>query len=202
MLGNDSNITYIKSLLNFNNSFEKEVLYKKDIKSYIKKRTKDFDVLITTRIDYDDEIYYDGVNDVRKQINIEKPILVYGYNKGVSFFESNDKYYEFYFNTTEGVWSVFISLVTVLNKVNDTYIIYDLGDHSFIRRNILKSYKSLGIKEINYEPAIFDSGEPKFIYVRQKFSGSYDFSTKIRKTQKEHDFDKNKFYGKFNKKYR
>ena len=197
MVGNNSNITLVKSLLNFNNSFEKEVLYEKDIKPYITNKTKGFDVLITTRIDYDDEIYYDGVNDVRKQINIEKPILLCGYNKGVSFYEKNGKYYEFCYKNKEGVWSVFISLITVLNKVNRTYIIYDLGDHSYVRREILKSYKSLGIKEINYEPTIFESGEPKFIYVRQKFSGSYNISTKNIKNLKEIYFDINKFYGKF-----
>ena len=65
------------------------------MKPYIRNRTKGYDVLITTRIDYDDEIYYDAVNDVRKQININKPILLYGYNRGVSFYESNRKYYEF-----------------------------------------------------------------------------------------------------------
>ena len=199
MLGNKADITLVKSLLNFNNSFEKEVLYENDVKPYIRNRTKGYDVLITTRIDYDDEIYYDAVNDARKQININKPILLYGYNRGVSFYESNRKYYEFNYISKEGVWSVFISLITVLNKVNGTYIIYDLGDHSYLRREILKSYKSLGIKEINYEPTIFESGEPKFIYVRQKFSGSYDISIKKLKTQIVTDFDVNKFYGKFNK---
>ena len=194
MLGNKADITHVKSLLNFNNSFEKQVLYENDVKPYIRNRTKGYDVLITTRIDYDDEIYYDAVNDVRKQINIEKPILLYGYNRGVSFYESNGKYYEFNYINIEGVWSIFISLITVLNQVNSTYTIYDIGDHSYLRTKILKSYKSFGIKEINYEPTIFDSGEPKFIYVRQKFSGSYDVSRKSIKSQIKTDFDLNKFY--------
>ena len=34
-------------------------------------------ILITSRIDYDDRIYYDAVNDVRKAVNIHKPILFY-----------------------------------------------------------------------------------------------------------------------------
>ena len=69
MLGNKANITYVKSLLNFNNSFEKKIIYERDIKNYIRNITKDFDVLITTRIDYDDIIYFDAVNDIRKAIN-------------------------------------------------------------------------------------------------------------------------------------
>ena len=43
-------------------------------KAYIRNISKGYHILITTRIDYDDQIYYDAVNDVRKAININKPI--------------------------------------------------------------------------------------------------------------------------------
>lgn len=46
---------------------------------------------------------------------------------------------------------------------------------------------------MNYEPAIFDNGDPKFIYVRQKYSGS--FKNIIPKSNPR-NFDLNKFYGK------
>ena len=83
MLGNKANITYINSLLNFSNSFEKKVIYQNDVKHFVRNITKGFDVLITTRIDFDDIIYYDAVNDVRKAINMNKPIVLYGYNRGI-----------------------------------------------------------------------------------------------------------------------
>ena len=121
--------------------------------------------MITTRIDYDDAIYYDAVNDVRKAININKPMLLYGYMRGFYYLESNNKYYEFYQkNGTSGVCAIFTSLITILNKVNDIYTIYDIGAHVSIRKNILNHYKLYGIKNLNYEPAIFDSGTQKFIY--------------------------------------
>ena len=66
-LGDKANITFVKSLLDINNSFESKVIYEKNI---IKNITKGSDILITTRIDYDDRIYYDAVNDVRKVINL------------------------------------------------------------------------------------------------------------------------------------
>ena len=70
MLGDKANKDYIKSLLDFNNLFGKKIIvYKKDIKNYKRIITQGYDVLITTRIGYDDRIYYDGVNDVRKAIN-------------------------------------------------------------------------------------------------------------------------------------
>ena len=77
-IGKKSNITFIKSLINFKNSFEKKVS----------------DILITTRInydDYDDRVYYDAVNDVRKQINSNKPLMLYEYNRDVQYYEIDNK---------------------------------------------------------------------------------------------------------------
>ena len=109
-IGNDANIAYVKSLFNFNNSFLTEVIYEKDMKNYLRNITIGHDILITTRIDYDDAIYYDAVNDVRKEIDINKPILLHGYNKGVYYFESEDKYYDYYNNfNNKGIMSVFIN---------------------------------------------------------------------------------------------
>ena len=197
ILGKKVNITYIKSILNFNYSFESKIIYKKYFKNYVRNITKGFDVLISTRIDYDDRIYYDAVNDVRKAININKPMILYGYNRGVYYFELNKKYYDFYKTfKNNGVMSIFISLITVLNKVNDTYTVYDLGNHVCIRKTLLLKYKSYGIKELNYEPAIFDRGNPKFVWVRQNYSGTYKFSIQILKRLKENNFNLSKFYGK------
>ena len=91
MLGDKANKTYIESLIEFNYSFEIIIIYQRDIKAYIKKVSKHFDILITTRIDYDDRIYFDAVNDVRKAINIHKPMILYGYNRGLHYYESENK---------------------------------------------------------------------------------------------------------------
>ena len=195
LLGDKANITNIESLVQLNQSFDSKVIYRKDLKNYLKFITKDYNILITTRIDYDDAIYYDAVNDVRKVINVNKPIIAHGYNRGVSYYEINGKYYDFYNNwKNEGVMSVFASLIVNLKKVNDTYTIFDTGCHYEIRKNILNWYKRFGIKDMNYEPAVFDNGDPKFIYVRQKFSGSYKML--IPKINPR-IFDLNKFYGKY-----
>ena len=196
LLGNKANITYIKSLFNFNFSFKISVIYKKEFKKYLKNITKGFNILITTRYDYDDRIYYDAVNDVRKSININKPMLLFGYNRGLYYFEKNDKYYEYYYNfKNKGVMSIFISLVVVLNKVNDTYTIYDLGDHRYIKKELKKKYKSFGIKKMNYDPSVFDSGSPKFVWVRQNYSGYYKETEKVINNSKAINFNLNKFYG-------
>lgn len=195
ILGNKNNITYIKSLLNFNNSFNLKVIYQKDINNYVKNITKGFDVLITTRIDYEDIIYYDAVNDVRKAINIHKPILLYGYNRGIYYFELKRQYYDFYRNYRgQGCMSIFASLIIDLKLVNDTYIIYDLKSHVLIRKKIIEKYQSYGIKKLDYEPAIFDSGDPKFAWVRHQYNGGW--VGKINETLKIKNFDLSKFYKK------
>ena len=141
LIGNKANITYIKSILDFNNSFKYNIVYQKDLNNYVKKKSKDIDILISTRIDYDDEIYYNAVNDIRKIIDIDKPAFLHGYNRGVYFFESNEKYYEYYYNyDNKGVMSVFFSLIINLHKVNDSYTILDLGDHRYIKDKLLKNY--------------------------------------------------------------
>ena len=200
MLGNKAKITSsLKSLLNFNNSFQWYIIYIKDIKNFLRNITKGFDILITTRIDYDDRIYYDAVNDVRKEVNSQRPIFFHGYNRGLYYFELDDKYYDFQFKAKNGAFSVFESLIIVLNKVNDTFTIYDFGIHSSVRKNLLKKYKSFRIKQLNYEPGIFDNGAPKFVWVRQKYSCLYNY-TKTKQLNKNlkinNNFNLSKFYGK------
>ena len=197
MIGNEANITDIKSKLNLKKSFKSVILYQKDLKTFIKDNVKNFDILITTRIDYDDCIYYDAVNDVRKIININKPILLHGYNTGFYYFESEDKYYYYHYNNNKGIWSIFISLILVLNKVNDIITVYDLGDHSFIKNAIIKLSKSYGINQINYDPSIVDTGDTKFIWVRQNYSGASDYTNKLNKKLMLNItyFNISKFYG-------
>ena len=172
-------------------------MYYNNTKNFIRNISKKFDILITTRIDYDDRIYYDAINDVRKAINIKKPILLYGYNRGLYYYETDNKYYDYYYNFKgNGASSIFLSLITVLKSVNDIYTIYDLGVHNNVKKKLLESLKIFGIKELNYEPAIFDSGEPKFVMVRQIYSGLYNYTKNIQKKLSPFNFDLNKFYGK------
>ena len=196
-LGNKANISYIKSSLDLNYSFKTIIIYQESYKNYVKKISKGFDILITSRIDYDDLIYYDAVNDVRKAIDLNKPILLYGYNKGVYYFESDNKYYDFFRTYNhKGCMSIFVSLITVLKYVNQTLTIYNLRGHTNIRETLLKKYKDFGIKELNYEPAIFEYLDHKFIWVRQKFSGTYKQYKNIQYKLKEINFNLTKFYGK------
>ncbi len=104
-------------------------------------------------------------------------MMLYGYSKGAHYYEVDNKYYEFYMNYSNlGCMSVFVSLINILDKTNDTYNIYDLGTHIRVRKIILDNYRKFGIKSLNYEPAIFDSGTAKFVWVRQRYSGDLKYS--------------------------
>ena len=153
--------------------------------------------MITTRIDYDDRIYYDAVNDVRKVIDLNKPMMLYGYDKGAHYYENDHKYYEFFMTYKKrDRMSIFDSLIIILNKTNDTYNIYDLGTHIAVRKKIIDNYQQYGIKILNYDPAVFDSGSAKFVWVRHNYSGTLKYSDNIKNNLKEYKFDLNKFYGK------
>ena len=90
-------------------------------------------------------------------------------------------------------------MITVLKKVNDSYTIFDIGPHPIIRNTFLKSYESFGIKELKYEPTIFDSGSAKFVWVRQIYSGIYSFTNEIKKKLEVCQFNLSKFYYIINK---
>ena len=196
MVGDRVNLKNIIPLLNIKTSFQKMVIHRNYIKKYIKKASKNFDVLITTGIDYDDRIYYDAVNDVRKTININKPILLHGYHSGFHFYEDNNKYYKFYINyNNNDAMSIFYSLIIFLKKVNNIYIVYDLGIHNNIRKKLINSSLSFGIEKLNYEPAVFDDGDAKFVWVRQNYSSTLKFSNGIKKDLTLINFNLSNFYG-------
>ena len=195
-VGNGANITHINYLLNFSYSFKYEIIYHQELKNYIKNKSKGIDILITTRIDYDDRIYYDAVNDVRKAININKPLLLHGYGIGAYYFESNGRYYEYITNYIDkGVLGLFLSLITIIKSVNDSYTIFDMGSHTNVRETLIKNHKIYGLKNLSYEPAIFDSGTPKFVYVRQQYSDNYNGTKHIPKKLNVINFNLSKFYG-------
>lgn len=199
LVGDEVNEAKINNFFsNSNYSFKFKIIQQKKFKNYLKNTVKGFDVLVTTRIDYDDRIYYDAVNDVRKIININKPILLHGYNRGAIYNELDGKYYDYYvvFKNNMGIWSVFASLAIFLNSTNDIYTIYDIGDHGKIRKNLIEKYMLYGIKNLSYDPAVLDSGSRKFVWVRQKYSGTYTKNYSFEKKFKEINFNLRKFYGK------
>ena len=80
-----------------------------------------------------------------------------------------------------------------MNKVNDSYTIYDLDSHTTARKYLLNNYKQFGLKKLDYEPAYIDCDSPKFVWVRQNFSGTLKYFNKPN-TKAVH-FNLDNFYG-------
>lgn len=73
--------------------------------------------------------------------------------------------------------SVFVNLISVLNKVNNSYIVYYFGYHNPIIKTLLNSYESFGVNNHNHEPAILDNGD-KFVLIKINYYGYYSYSLK------------------------
>ena len=56
----------------------------------------------------------------------------------------------------EEVKSIFINLIAILNRINGIYIIYDFGNSVHIIKKLFEKYRLYKIKELNYEPFIFE----------------------------------------------
>ena len=52
-----------------------------------------------------------------------------------------------------------ILIVLLMSIFVNYYIVYDLGHHNIIRKILLNLYKSFGVNNLNYEPAVLDNGE-------------------------------------------
>ena len=99
-------------------------------------------VLITTRIDNDDRIYYNAMKDVRKAVDETKPMLIYGYHRGLFYCEKLGVCTNFISTySNNGALSIFMSLIIFLNKVNDTYTIYEIGNHTKVKKELVYSLK-------------------------------------------------------------
>ena len=50
--------------------------------------------------------------------------------------------------------NVFVSLIVILNEVDDIYNFFDLGTFILVRARLKENYRSFGINELNYDPFI------------------------------------------------
>lgn len=199
MLGDSANITFLKSLIDFNTTFDYKLVYYKDINKLINESTKNIDIFISSGMDYDDRIFYDAVNDVRKRINLTYPIFFFGYHNGYIYFENTGIYGISPYKYEGGAINIFLSSILNLHKTNGAYYIYqfnDLGSHISVKTDFIKNenYKKFGLKKLDYNPAEFEHKEPKFVYVRQNYSHSFALTKTVKAVI--NNFDLDKFYGR------
>ena len=199
MLGDRANLTFLKPLIDFNTTFDYKIVYYKDINKFVNESTKNIDIFISSNMDYDDRIFYDAVNDVRKRINMAYPIFFFGYTSGYIYFENTGIYGISPYKYKNGAINIFLSSILNLHKTNGAYYIYQfnkLGSHTSVKSDFIKNknYKKFGLKKLDYNPAEFEHKEQKFVYVRQNYSISFAFTKNVKKFI--NNFDLDKFYGR------
>ena len=175
IIHNEINLNHssIKKLLKIKTNLNLKVLKLKEIKSYININSKNFDFLITTRIDHDDLIYKDAVEEIQNKCNKNIPLYYNGYDKLITMIGNDiENCYKFYPNYYGlGSIGIFQSLIVNKNKINKSYNIFDLGIHSKLKIKFIDIYKknNLEYKEIYFN---INHIEDSSIYIKHKFNHS------------------------------
>lgn len=142
------------------------------IDDFIYEQTADEDIVITTRMDYDDLVFSDAVSVIQnlatKASNLE--YLWHGYTTGCTLIEDDEKH-ELHKMVKkydgDGAWSIFQSLVMFKRKKTS---IYCLGNHTEIKRTI--RFKNIGFT-YKEESFICDHRDMAYVWIRHADTGSH-----------------------------
>jgi len=146
-----------------------------NINRFICEQTTADEIVITSRMDYDDLVFRDAVSVIQNAAleTSNKGYIWHGYSTGCTMIEE-DKTHELHFMSKnysgDGAWSTFQSLVLYKGK---RISIYGLGDHTKIKRNIKE-----GKVGLSYDDGLFllDNREMSYIWVRHQNTGSHSCS--------------------------
>jgi hypothetical protein len=183
---------YIKNIEDIPCKFKKILITYEELKVIVKNEYKKCDFLITSRIDDDDMIYYNAVEDIQKSINATTTISVYGYQNGCTMIDGEIETFSFKKKTITGMIAILLTLIINTKKVKKPLSIHSLGNHTKIKEKIKEDYKNLGINTLPdnfWNPNLII--DPAWIYVRHEKS---DSGTKHR-TNKKMEVDMNKLFG-------
>lgn len=187
---------YIKKIYEIPSKFEKIVIKSNVLEnngySVVKNEYKNCDFLITSRIDDDDMIYFNAVEDIQKSIDNNTIISVHGYQNGCTMIDGETETFSHKTKPLGGMIAILLTLVINTKKNKKALSIYTLGRHTNIKNNIIENHKKLGIDIL---PDNFwklnSSINPAWVYVRHEKSDSQ--SKHI--TNKKIKFDMNKMFG-------
>lgn len=152
--------------------FNITVLRKNEIENYTKSFYESYDFIITSRIDYDDHIHKNVVEETQKKIDPNYTLILYGLKNGVSLVDGDTECHFMSMNYNEcGFFSAFETLMINTKKYDRGITIYSLGDHSLACKYLIKNYENHGIKDKNEVKILCDDiDETRYIWIRHKNS--------------------------------
>lgn len=126
---------------------------------------------ITSRIDHDDMIYNNAVEDAQSLINPKIPYIYNGYLNGITM--KNDEYNDAHiFNADyhgEGSISIFQSLIINRTLSKNCINIYELGSHTQGKTAFKKLYEGLEYKDSYFN---LNTIENAYVYCQHDFNHS------------------------------
>lgn len=170
----DINHMAIQELYNIQSNLKINIIRLNDINNFIKENSNDCDFFITTRIDHDDLIYNNAVEEIQSKCDIKIPFYFEGYVNGITMinndYKNSCKFYSKY-NDEFGSMSIFQSLIInkkiLPNCINNVY----LGSHTEVSNNIEKMCKNLNITFYK-KYANVNKLEDSYIYIKHDFNHS------------------------------
>ena len=165
----DSKYEIIFSELKNSTTLPIKIILHWERRSLVKEALNEYDFVIQTRMDFDDFIFKDAVEDTQSKINECEDILVYGYCKGYTYL-----YNELYthFNRWGGVGhiGIFQSLIlkSAFAKTIDNFCIANFYHHQFVI--MLKEF--LEKNDIEFSDRMFQQNTTTdaYIYFRHECS--------------------------------
>jgi len=136
----------------------------------LEENSKNKKYLITTRIDHDDLIYYNAVQEIQSKCNENIPFYYNGYDKLITMINNDYKHYKFHPNYREiGSIAIFQSLIVNKKIIDKIYNIYELGNHTRQKISFINLFK---INKLEYEQNYFHVNHMKdcCIYIKHSFN--------------------------------
>lgn len=182
----------IKLLNNVITNIPCHIVKKNNLDVFISNNSKDYDYLITSRMDYDDLVYNNAVEDIQQYVKLKpKYLLTYGYTNGTLL--RGKKLYIYNPNYTNGYFSVFFSCIINLHNLSAINVC-QLGNHTNIKESIQNICLS---KNILYDENMFIMPKEDnyyFVWVRHE-----NTSSSLLHYNKENSYNKEIYIEDFKK---
>ena len=143
------------------------IIHWSEIQNYLDSFFDKYDYIIESRMDFDDFIFSDVIDDIRNHIDKNINIKLYGYCSGYTYYKLNEKYYDFYHLVNNvGHWAICSSVIINTNFLKDKkhFNIYSFN-HGRSKINLQKWCNDNNVKwnDNMFEQNIIDKA---FIYYR------------------------------------
>lgn len=178
LIHNEIPIEKVQMLNTIETTIKFHILRLDELENFLNQLKATIDILITSRLDYDDNIHKCVVDDIQKYaINNPKKITIYGLNKGATIVDGETNAYlkkiKEYEIGNSGYWSAMETLILPNVMSNKLFSIYSLGNHTKVIKTLKEKYKEMGIYTLNDDYYHKDtSNDIKYLWVRHKQSQS------------------------------